>query len=787
MKQALTLILTILCADFAGAQTGPTWRYYRPGNTGIQGDYNEAIWIGPDNDPYIGGYQPGFEEGGFAKFIQSENRWVNYSNVDYPVIGHPDDVSTTVVTEIVVDSQGVLWMATGRGALKFNPSIGPSSLVKYSPANSSLPGGFTDGIEIAPDGTIWFSAHSTFYGGQGLTRYNPMTDTWTTWQDYGDGSVAAQPKSGGGYSIWATQNLTGQIARLDSATQTWTTYSQVTNAPWSLPGKACTDAAGNTWMYRLTGPSYASGVLDCLRPDGSWISPPVPSLPNVVPEIWAFRAFGNMQALLADGASQIWRFNGTSWQNLGIWRDGLYTLDLGIDGAGNIWVCGIEGAAKRDAITGIWQRYRVTNTSQYEFFNNDLTIDQATGNVYACANAAPGFGGMVKFDGLRWTGFNNGHYGLGIDWPFPTDNSDAVSWRSSNGHIAVNPTNNGVREWTGSTFLTLDNGLTVNHKRLVEESMGRLWGIDELNSLRYHNGSTWTQVGILGWGSRIQRDPERPGTIWATTGYEVTRTDGVYRFSRTVRDFPELDTSATTTDNLLGLAPAPGGIVWIGATVHYGVFGNGGALIRLDANNGTYQMFRYNQGWPFPGQYVSPLAVTPDGRVWMAYNSEYPATDAGLCWYDGTNVGAFPAPPNGEPQWGGLPHAGIKDLEIKVIPGGYELWMSCLSRGSAVLTVPYNPTSVSGEFVPHTFALDQNYPNPFNPTTTIRFQVAARGFVSLKVYDLLGREEATLVDEDLEAGNHQRTLNAAGLASGVYYYRLQAGGAVQTRKMVLMK
>jgi hypothetical protein len=71
----------------------------------------------------------------------------------------------------------------------------------------------------------------------------------------------------------------------------------------------------------------------------------------------------------------------------------------------------------------------------------------------------------------------------------------------------------------------------------------------------------------------------------------------------------------------------------------------------------------------------------------MSYDAEYPSAEMGLLWWDGTNVGTFPAPPNGEPQWGGLPHASIWDLEVKIIPGGYELWMSCLSRGIAVLKV----------------------------------------------------------------------------------------------------
>lgn len=84
-------------------------------------------------------------------------------------------------------------------------------------------------------------------------------------------------------------------------------------------------------------------------------------------------------------------------------------------------------------------------------------------------------------------------------------------------------------------------------------------------------------------------------------------------------------------------------------------------------------------------------------------------------------------------------------------------------------------------------ALDQNYPNPFNPTTTISYQLTANSFVSLKVYDILGREVATLVNEDLVAGRYERTFDAAGLASGIYLYRLTVGEFQQTRRLVVIK
>ena len=89
--------------------------------------------------------------------------------------------------------------------------------------------------------------------------------------------------------------------------------------------------------------------------------------------------------------------------------------------------------------------------------------------------------------------------------------------------------------------------------------------------------------------------------------------------------------------------------------------------------------------------------------------------------------------------------------------------------------------------LPEGYNLGQNYPNPFNPTTQINFEIGQAGMTSLKVYDLLGREVATLVNSDLPAGSHTIDFDAANLASGTYMYRLEANGYVLTRKMMLVK
>ena len=91
------------------------------------------------------------------------------------------------------------------------------------------------------------------------------------------------------------------------------------------------------------------------------------------------------------------------------------------------------------------------------------------------------------------------------------------------------------------------------------------------------------------------------------------------------------------------------------------------------------------------------------------------------------------------------------------------------------------------EEIPTTFSLLQNYPNPFNPATTIKYSIPEAGVVSLKIFNILGEEVKTLVNQEMPAGNHSVQFNASSLASGIYLYRIQTGAFIQTKKMILLK
>lgn len=99
-----------------------------------------------------------------------------------------------------------------------------------------------------------------------------------------------------------------------------------------------------------------------------------------------------------------------------------------------------------------------------------------------------------------------------------------------------------------------------------------------------------------------------------------------------------------------------------------------------------------------------------------------------------------------------------------------------------------DPVGVSDdELIAEKFELKQNYPNPFNPSTSIQYAITTRQFVTLKVYNILGDEVVTLVNEEKQSGIYEVTFNASNLSSGMYLYKLQTGSFVETKKMILLR
>ena len=177
-------------------------------------------------------------------------------------------------------------------------------------------------------------------------------------------------------------------------------------------------------------------------------------------------------------------------------------------------------------------------------------------------------------------------------------------------------------------------------------------------------------------GHNLRRDPTRPGTVWAANDAEVVRTDGTYRYSRDYTEFPELDPQSDLFTD--------GGA---GARRHRLARLDAGASSGSTPTPGPTSTSRRSAGISTIG--ASPLAVTPDGRLWVNVADISRRRTARPALVRRPQAGLY----SGARSTAGRSGADCRTrrsptLEVRIVPGGYELWMSCMSRGIAVLFVP---------------------------------------------------------------------------------------------------
>ena len=194
-------------------------------------------------------------------------------------------------------------------------------------------------------------------------------------------------------------------------------------------------------------------------------------------------------------------------------------------------------------------------------------------------------------------------------------------------------------------------------------------------------------------------------------------------------------------------------------TLGYGIY--------KSVDNGLTWITKMGAGWDF-----SCLKISSDGKIYAATQGNwlYESDDNGDNWF--------------------LVNGGLNDskyiLSLEITKSGFlfagmDYYGIYKSVNKVVTTLNEENT------VPSKFELMQNYPNPFNPSTSIEYSVPSNEYVLLKVYDLLGNEVNTLVNERQSAGNYEVNFDASNLASGIYFYRIQSGSFIQTKKLMLLK
>jgi hypothetical protein len=240
---------------------------------------------------------------------------------------------------------------------------------------------------------------------------------------------------------------------------------------------------------------------------------------------------------------------------------------------------------------------------------------------------------------------------------------------------------------------------------------------------------------------------------------------------------------------------------------------NWSAIIDSSLNNAMVWAFAYNGTNMFAGTDGNGILCSKDnGTTWNAVNTGIANTSIDLIntvvfafsivgsnIFTGTGAGAHGGGTQGYGIFLSTNNGGSWNAVNTGLPASTEIWSlavsgSYLLAGTSSHGVWRRPitdmlTNVQDDPIqrPSQYNLEQNYPNPFNPTTTISFSLPSKSFVTLRIFDILGREVAIIVSEEMSAGNYSHQWNAATMSSGIYFYCLKAGSFTETKKLILIR
>ncbi len=733
-----------------------------------------------------------------AQQLAQNPEWINLTNGDKVLS--------------IVSSGNNLWVGTDGGLVKINKET--EEIAFYNRANANLPDNHIRALAIDSSGNLWIG---TQYEGIGRfdgyschvynTRNSPLPfDQWNM-----EIEVDAEGK------IWI-----GSLKYLVKFNVTdWVSYEtgNPLSAYYSINDiffdRNCSEWIAASWgVGRFNGDSVIVENIEGLNNDAIVIQEDNEN------HIWVGTQWNGL-----------FEFDGTNWReyntsNSNIPSNNIY--DMKFDSDGNLWMATGNGLVKFDGSN--WIVFNTTNSSLLQNEILSIEIDEK-GIIWL------GFFnyGLMKYDGINWKKYNlsNSILPSNTVYAIEFDNQDNV-WIGTGGIALINydlnnwniydTTNCGLKNtvldlefdkkseslwighqwnpmahWGNSWLAKYYKGNWINYdstnspfsRNLVNciktDTDNNLW-IGTGKGLVKFDGINWTTYNMentsLTSNLISDIDFDKNGNLWCGLGLYVkydnegnptTTEGGLARFDGNNWSIYNSQNSGLPFNNVMSIAIDSADILWVSIRDPMNVgIEYGWGLTKFDGNMWT--TFNINNS-PLTSNTIFDIKVDKDNNLWLSTCS------GGLVKYDRKNSWKVYNVRNSGISFDSQNLVEIDSYGNKWI-GHNESGLSIFRKGGVILT---GIKEDKLKQIPKNFALYQNYPNPFNPTTKIKYAIANREFVTLKVYDTLGREITMLVNEEKPAGKYEAEFNGKNLSSGVYFYRLQAGNFSTTKKFILLK
>lgn len=699
----------------------------------------------------------------------------------------------------LVEQGNYIWAATDIGLLKMNKNDGSFTLYDKT---YGLPSNNVSVIAINKNGDVWFGLSNVFSGeGYGLVKFDGKNFTLYNSSNsklpMNCVSALCFDMQGNLWIACSFELAHTYLVKYDG--KDWTIYdSQNSPLPQDRVIKSLAIDKSKLWIGSNSGLFSFDG--------NSWLeySTPVKIINSVFVNSKNNKWIGMFYGIA--------KYDNSTWTILSekdsaspLYYNSVQTVFIDKDGI--LWAGTYKGLVKYDFNT--WSLYSTSNSglpgNQVQAIISDNEDNKWIGSFESSKFC------LSKFNGLNWQNYKTWKGDL------RTNIINYIDIKKSNilciGAISGLQTIDGNNwEWFTWQDSLLSQNKFYSFVSSTSDNLGNEWyalrgdwpiGHDPISGILKYEGGNWTKYDPKNSNLPVCQINNIKYSVsdcllWAATSIGVIKYNGTnWKVIDTVQKiFPKPYISTMLVDK---------NIKWFGS-IYYG-------LLRYD--NFSWKLYNTgNSG--LPDNNVRSLYLDDKGILWIC-------TANGLAKFDGEkwevyNTGNSGLPGNyincfmkekNNTWWIGTLGGGAAEFDginwniyntdnspllsnsISCIAedGQGNIWIASDGKGISI----YNRSGLfavkpeSKESVPIKLELLQNFPNPFNPTTTIRYNVSVAGFVSIKVFDVLGRETATLVNEEKTPGTYKINFNANNLSSGVYFYRMQAGSFIQTRKMLLLR